>query len=321
MRTVLLGFVAIVGAFGAALLAAEPQIKEGPVADGSSREADRAAILQSAHDFTAAFEKGDAKGVAAQWTEQGEYESEDGTVLQGRAAIEAAYAAHFKDRPPGKMEIQVGSIRFPSRDTAVEEGLTRTTGSDMLPDSTFYRTVHVREDGKWRIALSREWGPAENRLADLDWLIGTWRSQAKDHEMVITFAREKDRPFLTGDFTTTSAGKTVSLGTMKIGLDPISGQFRSWHFDPDGGYGHGVWLREGKNWAVDSRGTQGDGAETTSVNVLTRFGVDELGWRSIDRTVSGKPQPDSAPVRLKRAVSATGASVPLETPHLERNRR
>ena len=293
------------GLFGTGLwLAGGLQAKDASVSQGSSRDADRAAILQSARDFTAAFGKRDAKAVAAFWTEQGEYESDDGTVLRGRTAIEAAFAAHFKGRPAEKMEIKVENIRFPSRDTAVEEGLTRTTASEMLPDSAYYRVLHVREDGKWRIALSREWGAAENRMADLDWLIGSWRGQAKDHQMVVSFAREKDRPFIVGEFTVTAGGKTVSLGSMKIGVDPVSGRFMSWHFDPDGGYGHALWLREGKHWVVDSRGIQADGAETAVVNILTRFGDDEVGWRSIDRMVGGQAQPDSLPIRLKRVAAA-----------------
>ena len=65
-----------------------------------------------------------------------------------------------------------------------------------------------------------------------------------------------------------------------------------------------MWLREGNNWVVDSHGNQADGAETASVNILTRFGGDELGWRSIDRMVGGQAQPDSLPVRLKRVAVA-----------------
>ena len=301
MRIYFLPLVAIGGLSVASLWLADGlQAKDAPVSKESSRGTDRAAILQSARDFTDAFEKGDAKAVAVLWAEQGEYESDDGTILRGRTAIEAAFAAHFKGRPAEKMEIKVENIRFPSPDTAVEEGLTCTTASGMLPDSAHYRVVHVREDGKWRIALCREWGAGRNRMADLEWLIGTWRGKAKDHEMVISFAREKDGPFIVGKFTVTTGGKPVSLGTMKIGLDPASGQFISWHFDPDGGHGHGVWFRERNHWVVDSRGVQGDGAETAVVNVLSRFGSDELGWRSIDRIVGGKAQPESPPIRLKR---------------------
>ena len=198
------------------------------------------------------------------------------------------------------MEIKIETIRFPSRNCAIEEGLSCTTPSGTLPDSSYYRAVHVREDGKWRMALAREWAAGKDRMADLEWLIGTWRGQAKDREMVISFARETNQPFFVGDFTSVAGGKTVPLGTMKIGVDPVSGQFRSWHFDPDGGNGHGLWLREGKRWVIDSHGVQGNGDETAAVNVLTRYGDDEVGWRSLDRMVGGRVQPDSEPIRLKR---------------------
>jgi uncharacterized protein (TIGR02246 family) len=305
VRIGFLCLITLAGLAGTGLyVAGQPPVKDAPSPDDSSRDADREAIQKSGREFIAAFEKGDAKAIASLWTEQGEYESDDGTALRGRAAIEAAFAARFKDRPAGKMEIKPENIRFPSRDTAIEEGLTRTTAGDMLPDSTYYRTVLVREDGRWRMALSREWGAAENRMADLDWLIGSWHGQSKDGDMNITFNRENNSPFFVGEFTSTAGGKTVSLGTMKIGVDPTSGQFMSWHFDPDGGTGHGSWLREANNWAIDSQGNLGDGTETASVNILTRFGSDEVGWRSIDRTVGGLPQADSLPVRLKR-IAAT----------------
>ncbi len=188
MRMGFFSVAVIGGLIGTGLsISGAPQAKDAPVSEGTARKADREALLQSGRDFCAAFEKGDAKTVAALWTEQGEYENEDGTILRGRTAIEAAFAANFKDRPAGKMEVKVENIRFPSRDTAVEEGLTRTTAGDMLPGSAYYRTLHVREDGKWRIALSREWGAALNRMADLDWLIGSWRGKTEDNEMLISF--------------------------------------------------------------------------------------------------------------------------------------
>jgi hypothetical protein len=199
--------------------------------------------------------------------------------------------------------VQIDSIRFPSRDTAIEEGITSTLDNGTVPGSSRYRALHVREDGAWRIALCREWGAEENRMIDLGWLIGSWQGQAKGRDLSISFSRDKNGPFLVGEFTSDAAGKPVSLGTMKIGLDPATHQFMSWHFDSDGGYGHGVWLRERNHWAIDSHGVQGDGAAIASVNVLSRFGEDELGWRSIDRTVNGKAQPEAPPIRLKRVAS------------------
>jgi hypothetical protein len=160
--------------------------------------------------------------------------------------------------------------------------------------------VHVREDGAWHIALCREWGADECRMIDLDWLLGTWHGEAKDRKMDITFTRDGDGPFLVGKFTTTVYGKAAPGPSMRIGIDPATRQFMSWHFDPDGGYGHGAWLRERNHWVVDSHGIQGDGAATAAVNVLSRFGEDEVGWRTIDRKVGDKSLPDLYPIRLKR---------------------
>jgi uncharacterized protein (TIGR02246 family) len=299
MRT---GFICLAAAAtigGVSLLVAgQPKSQEATSKAGVPREGDREAIQRTAREFAAAFEQGDAEAIAALWTERGEYENEDGTVLLGRNEIQAAFAAHFKEHPPGKMQIEIDNIRFPSRDVAIEEGLTRTAAINGLPDSAFYRAIYVRDDGKWRIAFSSEWGTGGNRMADLDWLIGTWQSQGQ--ELTVSFARDKDLPFLVGEFKTNVDGESVPLGHMRIGVDAATGQFQSWHFDPDGGNGHGAWLLERNHWIVDSRGQRGDGTPTAAVNVLSRLGPEEVGWRSIDRMVGGQAQPDSPLIRLKR---------------------
>jgi hypothetical protein len=66
MRILLLCLVTIGGVLSTGhLVSCEQQTKDAPDSEGSSRESDRAAILQSGRDFTAAFEQGDAKAVAA----------------------------------------------------------------------------------------------------------------------------------------------------------------------------------------------------------------------------------------------------------------
>lgn len=135
----------------------EQATKPGAAPD---RERDKEAIRKSSRDFNLAFEKGDAKAVAAFWTEQGEYYDDSGEVLRGRADIEKAFADHFKEKPKGKIEVDIQSIRFPSRDTAIEEGILRLKpgGSHELPSSTWYSVLHIREDGRWSIVVAREWG-------------------------------------------------------------------------------------------------------------------------------------------------------------------
>jgi len=59
-----------------------------PPSQPDERAADRKAILDSGREFEGAFEKKDAKAVAAFWTENGEYEADSGEQFRGRSAID-----------------------------------------------------------------------------------------------------------------------------------------------------------------------------------------------------------------------------------------
>src|SRR5687768_4048818 len=73
------------------------------VADGD-RE-----VLETLEKLARAFGAGDAKAVAALWSEKAEYLSEDdGERLEGRAAIAADYAASLDKNAQARLEIDVG---------------------------------------------------------------------------------------------------------------------------------------------------------------------------------------------------------------------
>ncbi|HEX4590997.1 MAG TPA: SgcJ/EcaC family oxidoreductase, partial [Gemmataceae bacterium] len=256
------------------------------------READAEAIRASARDFAAAFNKHDAKTVAAEWTEQGECVDADGELVRGRADIETAFAEFFKENPNAKIQVLVKSIRFPAPDLAVEDGLLRqiNTVKD-LPATTFYSATHVRTGGKWLTATSREWGAGQDRLDDIEWLVGDWKTSAKGASVTLTFSRDSDQPFILGKFTRKDGGKPHSTGTMRIGVDPKTGQLLSWHFDEDGGHGQAAWARDGNRWVLDAVGVTGTGIETASTNVLGRLNNDEITWQSIDRMLGDQPLP------------------------------
>jgi uncharacterized protein (TIGR02246 family) len=189
----------------------------GRDAGEDERGVDREAIRQAARDFEAAFAKGDAKALAAQWTATGEYQEDSGELLRGRTAIEKAFTELFKEKPGSRIQIHIESIRFPSRDSAIEAGYVRQTheGGE-LPISSEYEVLHVREDGRWKIALCREGGAGRDRLHDLDWLIGGWKGSHQDQELILTFSRDKDKPFLDGHFTKKAGGKVVASGEIKV---------------------------------------------------------------------------------------------------------
>lgn len=270
--------------------------------DGSrpGEESDREALRQAAREFAEAFARGDAKAAASSWTERGEYHGETGEVLRGRAAIEQAYAAYFKEHPKAQIAVEVESIRFPARDMAVEEGMLQLKpAASELPTSTRYAVVHVREDGRWSVAIAREWG-ADDNLHDLAWLIGNWAARSKDRAVQWNFAWNEKKSAVVGRFSVKDGGRLASSGTQQISADPQTGQLRSWIFDDEGGHGQSLWSRDGNRWILNSASVLPGGGEAAAFNVLTRISDNEFIWRSVGRTIDAKPAPDTAPVKLTR---------------------
>jgi len=271
-----------------------------PAAD-KDRDADREAIRKSAAEFAQAFEKGDAKTIAAQWTEQGEFRDDAGTVLRGRAAIEKAYTEQFKAKPKDRIEVEVKSIRFLARDLAVEDGVLRLTPAGTgLPSATAYSALHIREDGKWKIASVHETGAAEDKLDDLAWLIGTWAAKSKDREMQATYEWNAKKTQIRNRFVVREGGKVTVEGSQTIAQDPQSGRLRSWMHEDEGGHGQALWFRDGNRWVQDALGVLPDGRETSATNIITRLNDNEFLWRSTHRTLGAHALPDSDPVRLTR---------------------
>jgi uncharacterized protein (TIGR02246 family) len=282
------------------LLAYRPNPAHGQEAAGGT-EKDQEAIRQSSKAFARAYAKGDARALAALWTQQGEHHDADGQVVRGQADLEKAFRALFEENPKAKIEVLVESIRSLGPDLAIEEGILRRESADPeLPATTLYSAIHHREAGEWKIALSREWGAGQDRLEDLAWLVGQWQGKLKDQETALTIAKDPKKPVLVGKFTRKAKGKVVASGTMRIWVDPQNGQLRSAHFDDDGGFGQSLWLRDGNRWALDAIGVLADGSETASVNILGRINKDAFTWQSLDRVVGDEELPNTVPVRLKR---------------------
>jgi len=276
--------------------------KVGVAAPNHGPEADRQAIEESTRLFMKGYEQGDAVALASLWTPQGEMRDPSGRVVQGRGDIAAAFRAVFKEQPRSKIEVLIRSIRFPAKDMAVEEGLLRQSrGVKELPVTTSYVVVHVREGGQWKIALSSEAGVGQDRLEDLDWLLGDWTTKVKDATVKLSFVRDPRKPVITATFTRTGAGKEPIAGTIRIALDPETGRIRSWGFEDDGAHSQSVWVNDGKSWLLDSRGVLADGTPTAERIVLQPSGADVITWRAIDRVLGDTPLMDTPPLRLTRS--------------------
>jgi uncharacterized protein (TIGR02246 family) len=266
----------------------------------AKRAEDEAAIRKATADFIKLVEKGDAKALAAAWTEQGEYINDDGATIRGRAAIEAAYAKEFAKLKNLKIEITIESIRFPSNDSAIEEGYAKAyKGNSEQPTSSRYTVLHVREGGRWQIAVLREWPDEGVSLHDLDWLIGTWEAKTDGAEVRTTYTWDDKKNSIRCQITIKGTDRTITA-TQVLLKDPRNGQLRSWIFDDEGGFGDAAWTRDGKRWLIAASGVQGDGQELTAVNILAPVDRDTFTWQSTQRTLDGEELPNIAPVRVTR---------------------
>jgi uncharacterized protein (TIGR02246 family) len=299
---------------GGALVRGFGQPAQPPAAQGNGgaapaneqdRSADVAAVREATRQFARAFEKGDAQAVAAAFTESGEYLNDDAPPIHGRAALAKAYADFFAKKVDLKLESKSNKVRFVGQDTAVEEGTFTAKAKDQPTRTSRYSALFVRQEGKWLIAILKEWGDdstEQAEITDIAWLIGTWESTGGDATARTSYEWAPNKKFIIARYTITPKDGKPMIGTQVIGVDPSTDTIRSWTFDADGGIGEATWAWDDGRWAIDSDATLSDGSDTTALNFLTKTGEDTFTWKSVKRTLEGDELPDIGPITVKRVV-------------------
>jgi uncharacterized protein (TIGR02246 family) len=265
-----------------------------------------AAIAANGEAFIAAFQKGDAKALAAFWMPDGDYTDLNGRQIKGREAIEKAYTELFANNKGLKVGINSESLQFITPDVAVEEGVTEVFPADGGPPSRArFSNVHVRKDGQWLLGSVKDSVftlPSNyEHLRGLEWAIGEWVSEstqgATEH---ISLSWTETRNFIIGSFSTTV--KDVSVGSAKqwIGWDPLGKQIRSWSFDDTGAFGEGAWSKEGDKWTMKSSTVLPDGKKASATYILGHVDADTITLEIKGQAVDGNALPDVKEVKLKR---------------------
>ncbi len=261
------------------------------------------AVRKVSSSFVEAFNKGDAKTIKGLLTEGGKYVNNEGESLVGRDAVVNAFSEYFKKKEKRSLSLKSESVYFLSKNTAVEKGVLKSKHSKS-PREVLTRcsVLHVREDGKWRIALVREWEEVipQAKLEALAWLEGSWKAKTKDTELSLTFRWNKTKTFLYGEFSLQEGKKKVITGKQIIGRDPVEDVIRAWSFMSDGSYGHGVWTLEEKRWVAESASRLADGREASAVNIYVPISKDAFSWHSIERYVGEELLPDTTPIKIRR---------------------
>jgi uncharacterized protein (TIGR02246 family) len=153
MKTLLVALVAL--GLTSSLLAQKPEAPRpvkaprSPTYPVPAAQKSDPALEQLLKDYQAAFNKGDAKALAAFYTENAIRLGANSEVLYGRAAVEKFYAGSFAGTP-GALSVRPGRTEIITPDVAVLEGAYEVAGTTGL-HGVYFLTV-VRQNGQWRFA-------------------------------------------------------------------------------------------------------------------------------------------------------------------------
>ncbi len=288
----------------------------------SESTSDEDAIRAAAESYVAAYNRGDAKAVAAHWSDSGEWTSPSGQRFQGKQAIEKELGGLFAENKGVRIEVLRPSVRLVSPDVAIEEGTVRVIRPAEPPSDSTYLAVHVKKDGKWKLDSVHETDIPETpaaspSLQNLAWLVGEWTDDSPDAEVAANVTWTKNKAFLNYSFKASAPGMDDLEGTQIIGWDPAAGTIRSWMFDSDGGFGEGIWSNKENTWTVKFSQVLPDGRKASATNIYTLVDGNTITWRSIGRKVDGEFLPNVEEVKMIRkgtGQAAKEASKPAETP-------
>jgi uncharacterized protein (TIGR02246 family) len=278
----------------------------GDAAVAAKQAADEIAIRQSDAAFVTAYQQGDAKAVAALFTPDAEYVDEQGTLFQGRDAIEESLTGFFTEHADCKLQLTVETIRFLSPEVAIEDGRTLAIHTEFsTPIESRYTSIHVKTNGKWMVASVRDHAPKGRRehsaqLQQLNWLTGAWVDEGDD--LIVNFSCQPsdNGNFLLRTFSIQVAGQETMTGTQRIGWNPLTSKLQAWIFDSEGGHAEGSWYRAGESWVLKCTGVTADGESASCSSIYTPVNEHTMTWQSVDHEVGGVQQPDSRVITIVR---------------------
>jgi uncharacterized protein (TIGR02246 family) len=292
----LLAALAAVAALGAQERSNRADDRPDPAA---AERADEEAIRKNAELYVAAYRDKNVQALADQYTPQGEIVDTAGNIVRGRQAIAEEFQRIFAAQPDAKLSIAIASVRVVAPGVAIEDGTTKlVTGRGQPPVYGHYGAVHVKQQGHWLIASSRdllddaELIPIAERLKPLEFLIGEWVDESQEAMVATSYRWGEGRGFLIHEFTVKRGGAALLKGTERIGWDPLRRTIMSWSFDSAGGHGQGAWTWDRDHWVVKMTGVSAAGAASSATVFLTPVNKDHYRWHATNRIVGEASAPD-----------------------------
>jgi uncharacterized protein (TIGR02246 family) len=271
-----------------------------------AQQDERLVIEQRAKSYAAAYNAKDLSALIAHWAPEGVYiDRASGERVVGREALKKVFQDELASRKESRLEIAAETIELVSPGVALEQGTSTITTADGQPIMTSYSAVHVKRDGQWlidRISESEIARPPSHyeQLKELEWMIGDWSDQEGDGAVSTECHWARNNNFIIRSFTISIAGGVDMSGMQIVGWDGAKKQIRSWTFDSDGGFNHGVWGKTGDRWSVQQTATLPDGAMASSTTLLTPLDENSFTWQQVNRVVGGQLLPNLEEVVVGR---------------------
>jgi uncharacterized protein (TIGR02246 family) len=261
---------------------------------------DEDALRQTLDAYVAAYNKGELETIMSFWADGAEFVDESGAVTRGKDAITALFRKAMAEHKGRTIRVQVRPPRLLRPDFALQDGTTEVKAPDGFSDQSPFAAAWTKASGKWQIlsvrdlpgATEAEPNTSADQLRQLEWLIGDWAYQDKDTAIKLSCRRTQKRSFLLLEQSVRIKGEEVLSLIQVIGWDPLQQQFRSWVFDSAGGFGNGLWERQGNEWILAVEGVRSDGRQASGTNSWRFVDDSTFEWAATDREIDGEPAPD-----------------------------
>jgi uncharacterized protein (TIGR02246 family) len=268
------------------------------------------AVRKASADYAAAFNKGDFKALADQWTERAEL-IEGGGRLSGRDTILAALEAWRARHPKATLEIEVRDVDVVAEPLARVSGVMRFTREPgAKPVESSFTGLRVREGSTWRLAESQVTPAHVSALDDLEWMLGTWKAEVPGRSTIeVTYEKALGGYAIVGRTKIVPTPGTATLlpegieALEVIHADRDAGLIRSWVFDSTGARASGHFEWDGTSFEKRMTGTPSDavrGRVAEWVNVISPTGEGRCTMHMIERTIDGVALPDGQPLNFKK---------------------
>jgi len=267
-----------------------------PAADDLRRAAAAYADAYNARDYDA---------LAEQWIENAELIEGDGRLV-GRDAIMRSLREWREAHPKATMRIDVTAVQPLTATLARVSGtMTFTPAPGVAAIPSQFTSLRTLNGGVWRIAESMVVRGHAAALADLGWLVGSWKTagDAGTPQGTLTFEKQLGGFVLVGRGRFQAAGGSAVESLQVLHADRTTGTVRCRMFDSTGAAAEGVVESDGTVIQQSFVGTPAESASGRTarwVQVIAPAGTDAFTLHAVERTLDGVAVPDGAPLHFTR---------------------